>query len=147
MANEHGHILVVDDYRTNRLKLCLGLKQQGHTVAEAESGVQALAMLQTQSFDLVLLDVIMPEMDGYEVLRQMKTSDTLRDVPVIIISAQDELESVIHGIELGAEDYLPKTFDPVLLKARIQVSLEKKRLRDQEKAFVRQIQQERERYD
>ena len=144
MPNERGHILVVDDYRTNRLKLSLGLKQQGHTVAEAESGPQALEMLRTESFDLVLLDIIMPEMDGYEVLRQMKSDNALRHVPVIVISAQDEFESVIQGIELGAEDYLPKTFNPVLLKARIQVCLEKKRLRDQEQAFMRQLQQERE---
>lgn len=143
MSNEQGHILVVDDYRTNRLKLSLGLKQQGHTVAEAESGRQALEMLRAESFDLVLLDILMPEMDGYEVLRQMKKDNTLRGVPVIVISAQDELESVVRGIELGAEDYLPKSFDPVLLKARIEACLEKKRLRDQEQAFLREIQQER----
>lgn len=145
MAGERGHILVVDDYRTNRLKLSLGLKQQRHTVAEAESGRQALEMLRTESFDLVLLDIMMPEMDGYEVLRQMKKDATLRSIPVIIISAQDELESMVQGIELGAEDYLPKSFDPVLLKARIEACLEKKRLRDHEQAFMRELQKERER--
>jgi class 3 adenylate cyclase/CheY-like chemotaxis protein len=144
MTGERGHILVVDDYPTNRLKLSLGLKQQGHTVAQAESGRQALDMLFAESFDLVLLDILMPEMDGYEVLRQMKSHGTLRNVPVIVISAQDELESIVHGIELGAEDYLPKSFDPVLLKARIEACLEKKRLRDQEQDFVREIQKERE---
>ena len=144
MANNQGHILIVDDYRTNRLKLSLGLKQQGHTVAEAESGQRALDMLRANSFDLVLLDILMPEMDGYEVLRQMKSDSALRAVPVIIISAQDELESVVRGIELGAEDYLPKSFDPVLLKARIQACLEKKRLRDHEQSFMREIQLERE---
>jgi len=147
LNNEQGHILVVDDFRTNRLKLSLGLKQQGHTVAEAASGQQALDMLRAETFDLVLLDILMPEMDGYEVLKQMKKDISLRDVPVIIISAQDELESVVHGIELGAEDYLPKTFDPVLLRARIQACLEKKRLRDQEQAFLREIQIEREKSD
>lgn len=144
MDAERGHILIVDDYRPNRLKLSLGLKQQGHTVAQAESGREALDMLRAESFDLVLLDIIMPEMDGYEVLRQMKKNGMLRDVPVIIISAQDEVESIVQGIELGAEDYLPKSFDPVLLKARIEACLEKKRLRDQEQAFMREIQKERE---
>src|SRR5689334_13888522 len=144
MTGERGHILVVDDHATNRLKLSLGLKQQGHTVSQAEGGVQALAMLRAEPFDLVLLDILMPEMDGYEVLRQMKKDSTLRGVPVIVISAQDEIESIVQGIELGAEDYLPKSFDPVLLKARIEACLEKKRLRDQEQAFMREIQQERE---
>ena len=144
MANEKGHILVVDDHRTSRLKLALGLKQQGHTVVQAESGQQALDMLRAESFDLVLLDILMPEMDGYEVLRQMKSDSALRDVPVIVISAQDELENVVRGIELGAEDYLPKSFDPVLLKARIGACLEKKRLRDQEQAFLHELKRERE---
>lgn len=102
--NEHGHILVVDDLRTNRLKLSLGLKQQGYTVAEAENGRQALEMLRAEPFDLVLLDILMPEMDGYQVLEEMKKDSGLRNVPVIVISAQDELESVVRGIELGAED-------------------------------------------
>jgi class 3 adenylate cyclase len=144
MANERGHILVVDDFLPNRLKLSLGLKQQGHTVAQAEGGRQALEMLETESFDLVLLDILMPEMDGYEVLRQMKNNSALRNVPVIVISSHDEPESIVEGIELGAEDYLPKSFDPVLLKARIEACLEKKRLRDQEQNFLRQIQKERE---
>jgi len=142
--SERGRILVVDDLRTNRLKLSLGLKQQGHTVAEAENGRQALDMLCAESFDLVLLDIMMPEMDGYEVLERMKKDDDLRGIPVIVISAQDELESVVRGIELGAEDYLPKSFDPVLLRARIDACLEKKRLRDMEQAYVREIQMERE---
>ena len=139
MTGEQGHILVVDDYRTNRLKLCLGLKQQGHTVGEAENGVQALEKLRTEAFDLVLVDILMPEMDGYQVLNQMKEDSALRDVPVIVISAMDDLESVVKGIELGAEDYLPKTFDPVLLRARIGACLEKKRLRDQEVDYLRNV--------
>jgi DNA-binding response OmpR family regulator len=139
MTDTQGHILVVDDHRTSRLKLSLGLKQQGHTVGEAENGVQALDKLRTEAFDLVLLDIIMPEMDGYQVLEQMKADKTLRDVPVIVISALDDLESVVKGIELGAEDYLPKTFDPVLLRARIGACLEKKRLRDQEVEYLRHV--------
>jgi two-component system cell cycle response regulator len=139
MTGEHGHILVVDDHRTTRLKLSLGLRQQGHTVGEAENGVLALEKLRSESFDLVLLDIIMPEMDGYQVLGRMKEDKTLRDIPVIVISALDDLESVVKGIELGAEDYLPKTFDPVLLRARIGACLEKKRLRDQEVEYLRNV--------
>ena len=133
MYEDHGHILVVDDHRTTRMKLSLGLKQQGHTVAEAENGREALEKLRADPFDLVLLDIMMPELDGYQVLEQMKADGALRDVPVIVISAQDELESMVRGIELGAEDYLPKSFNPVLLRARIGACLEKKRLRDQQR--------------
>jgi two-component system cell cycle response regulator len=139
MTGIQGHILVVDDQRTNRLKLSLGLKQQGHTVGEAENGVQALEKLRSEAFDLMLLDIMMPEMDGYQVLEHMKEDSILRDVPVIVISAMDDLESVVKGIELGADDYLPKTFDPVLLQARIGACLEKKRLRDQEVDYLRNV--------
>ena len=138
MTNEHGHILVVDDYKTNRLKLSMGLRKQGHTVALAENGRQALDMLRGESFDVVLLDIMMPEMDGYQVLEQMKCDNSLRDIPVIVISALDEMESVVKCIEMGAEDYLPKPFDPVLLKARLGASLRKKKLRDLEVAYLQQ---------
>jgi len=134
-----GHILVVDDNRMNRLKLSRSLEQQGHTVALAENGRQALELVRGQSFDLMLLDIIMPEMDGYQVLAHMKEDSRLRDIPVIAISALDEMESVVKGIELGAEDYLPKSFDPVLLKARIGACLEKKRFRDQEVEYLQQV--------
>jgi phosphoserine phosphatase RsbU/P len=146
MSNR-GHILVVDDLQTNRLKLSFGLRQQGHTLKEAENGRQALEMLRAERFDLMLLDILMPEMDGYEVLAEMKRDAALRNVPVVVISAQDELESVVRGIELGAEDYLPKSFDPILLKARIDACLEKKYLREKEQeridrdlALAREIQ-------
>ncbi len=138
MADEQGHILVVDDYKTNRLKLSMGLKNQGHTVALAENGRQALDMLRAESFDVVLLDIIMPEMDGHQVLAQMKSDKNLRDIPVIVISAVDEMDSVVKCIEMGAEDYLPKPFDPVLLKARLGASLRKKKLRDLEVAYLQQ---------
>jgi len=144
MNVKKNHILVVDDLRTNRLKLSMGLKIKGYIVSEAENGLQALEMLRSNSFDLVLLDIIMPEMDGYEVLKQMKADENMRSVPVIIISAQDEMESIVRGIELGAEDYLPKSFDPVLLSARVDACLEKKRMRDQEQDFLHEIQRERE---
>jgi DNA-binding response OmpR family regulator len=111
----------------------------GHTTDMAEDGQQALNMLRAQPFDLVLLDIVMPVMDGYQVLEQMKADDVLRDIPVVVISAQQEMESVVKGIELGAEDYLPKTFDPVLLEARVGACLEKKRLRDQEVEYLRNV--------
>lgn len=144
MKDAHGHILVVDDNRVNRFKLARGLEQQGHTVALAENGQQALEMARAQSFDLMLLDIVMPEMDGYQVLEHIKRDSSLRDIPVIVISALDEMESVVRCIKMGAEDYLPKPFDPVLLRARIEASLEKKRLRDQEQAYLEQLQIERE---
>jgi len=139
-----GRILVVDDNRLNRLKLSRGLEMQGHAVSLAEDGQQALNMLREQSFDLMLLDIVMPEMDGYQVLGHVKEDKTLRDIPVIVISAVDEMDSIVKCIEMGAEDYLPKPFDPVLLRARIGASLEKKQLRDQEQAYLEQLQVERE---
>ena len=139
MPDRPGHILIVDDNRLNRLKLAHGLRQEGHTSSEAEDGRQALEMIQTQRFDLVLLDIVMPELDGYQVLEQMKGDNQLRDIPVIVVSALDEMDSIVKGIKMGAEDYLPKPFDPVLLKARISACLEKKRLRDQELEYLRQV--------
>ena len=100
MTGAQGHILVVDDQRGNRLKLCLGLKQQGHTVGEAENGMQALEKLRAEAFDLMLLDIMMPEMDGYQVLEQIKADTILRDVPVIVISALDDLENGDRGVPL-----------------------------------------------
>jgi class 3 adenylate cyclase len=141
---EQGHILVVDDNRMNRIKLWRVLEQQGHTVGLAENGQQALDQLRAEPFDLVLLDIVMPEMDGFQVLEYLKDDPDLRPIPVIVISAVDEMESVVRCIEMGAEDYLPKPFDPVLLRARIGASLEKKRLRDQEQAYLRQLQEEQE---
>lgn len=134
-----GHILVVDDYVLNRMQLKRHLEQQGHTVALAENGRQALDMLQGSSFDLVLLDILMPELDGFEVLGLLKADPARRDLPVIVISALDEMESVIRCIGLGAEDFLPKPFDPLLLKARLSACLEKKRLRDQEVEYLQQV--------
>lgn len=136
MFDGSGSILVVDDDSTTRLKLSLGLKHQGHTVTEAENGRQALEKLRAEPFDLVLLDIMMPDLDGYQVLKEMKNDPALREVPVIVVTAQDELESMVQGIELGAEDYLPKPFNPVLLRARIGACLEKKRLRDQQRKIL-----------
>ncbi|MEW5958367.1 MAG: response regulator [Chloroflexota bacterium] len=143
MTNEqttdgHGRILIVDDYPMNRLKLSRVLQQQGHAVAQAENGQQALALLRAEPFDVVLLDIIMPEMDGHQVLAEMKRDNQLRDIPVIVISAVDEVDSAVRCIEMGAEDYLPKPFNPVFLKARLSASLRRKKLRDLEQAYLQQ---------
>ncbi len=135
----HGHILVVDDNQFNREMLARGLHKQLHYFALAQNGRQALDMLQSGAFDLVLLDIMMPEMDGFEVLRRLKADARLRHVPVIMISALDQIDSVVRCIEMGAEDYLPKPFNPVLLKARVGACLEKKRLRDQELEYLRNV--------
>ncbi len=134
-------ILVVDDNEANRDVLSHRLERQGHGVAMAQSGHQALALMRAQAFDMVLLDIMMPEMDGYEVLKQIKADHALRHIPVIMISALDEVDSVVRCIEMGAEDYLPKPFNPTLLKARVYACLEKKRAHDRELRFLEQLQQ------
>ena len=126
-------ILIVDDEAFNRQLLQRHLKQEGYTQMQmAESGQRAIDMLREDEFDLVLLDVEMPELDGYGVLEELKRDERLRNVPTIMITGVDDLQSVVRCIELGAEDYLTKPFDPVLLRARINASLEKKQLRDTE---------------
>ena len=137
----HGaaRLLVVDDNKVNRLLLQRNLELQGHSVALAENGRVALDMLRRESFDLLLLDMEMPEMNGFEVLEQLVKDLHLRDLPVIVTSSLEGIDNVVRCIELGAEDYLPKPVNPVLLKARIGASLEKKRLRDQQKELVRRF--------
>lgn len=134
-----GLLLVVDDNEMNRDMLSRRLLRQGHQIEMATNGREALAMITAHKFDLVLLDIMMPEMNGYEVLEHIKTDPLLRHIPVIMITAVDEIESVVRCIELGADDYLPKPFNPVLLKARINASLEKKWLRDQQVAYTLQL--------
>jgi class 3 adenylate cyclase len=134
-----SHILVVDDNKMNRLLLARGLEQQGHRVSFAENGREALEMLRAQGFDMVLLDVLMPEMDGYQVLGELTADTELKNVPVVMVSAVGELDSVVKCIEMGAEDYLSKPINPVLLKARIGASLEKKRLRDEQREWIRKF--------
>jgi len=131
-----GTILIADDNRVNRLLLGRGVERQGHTVVFAEHGRDALDLLRRDHFDLLLLDVVMPELDGYGVLAEMKLDPRLRDIPVIVTSALDELDSVVKCVEMGAEDYLTKPINPVLLNARISASLEKKRLRDQQRELI-----------
>jgi len=132
---ENHHILVVDDNRLNRIKLSHNLEKQGYVVSLAENGRIALEMLRTEPFDLVLLDIIMPEMDGFQTLTEMKRDNALSLIPVIVISALDETESIVRCIEMGAEDYITKPFEPLLVKVRIQTSLELKRLRAKEAAY------------
>jgi adenylate cyclase len=131
-----GTILIADDNRVNRLLLGRGVEQQGHTVVFAEGGREALDLLRRQHFDLMLLDILMPDLDGYQVLAELKLDPHLRDLPVIMTSSLDELDSVVKCIEMGAEDYLTKPINPVLLNARITASLEKKRLRDQQRELI-----------
>jgi len=132
-------ILVVDDNEDNRAVLERRLGRQGHRVTSASGGRAALQLAATQRFDLVLLDVLMPDLDGLAVLEQLKASPATRDVPVIMISALDDVASVVRCIQRGAEDHLPKPFDPVLLRARISACLEKKRLRDVELEYLREV--------
>lgn len=132
MSTDDAAILVVDDNENNRYTLVRRLNREGYTnVDTANDGRAALSAIAERKFDLVLLDIMMPELNGYEVLEQLREQDMLQDLPVIVISAIDELDSVVKCIELGAEDYLAKPFNPVLLKARISAVLEKKRLRDE----------------
>jgi class 3 adenylate cyclase len=131
-----GRVLVVDDNRVNSLLLGRALEQQGLSVEFAENGRRALDLVGQGGFDLMLLDVEMPELDGYAVLAELKGDPHLRELPVIMTSALDELESVVRCIELGAEDYLTKPVNPVLLQARIQSSLERKRLHDQQRELI-----------
>ena len=138
MTDRRGRILVVDDDPLNRAILGRGLEREGHDVVTAADGAEALATLRSTELDLVLLDIVMPNVDGFAVLGELKADPVLRDIPVIMISAVDDQESVIRCIEAGAEDHLPKPFDPVLLRARINAgmarrhlqAIERRRLRD-----------------
>ena len=142
MNNEPDHLLVVDDNKVNRMLLMRSLEQQGHCVTAAVNGCEALEVLRASPIDLVLLDIEMPEMNGYQVLSTMKQDRQLRHIPVIMVTAVDEMESTIRCIEMGAEDYLPKPFNPVLLRARIGASLEKKHLRDKEQLYLKSLERE-----
>jgi adenylate cyclase len=135
-SSQAGTVLIADDNRVNRLLLGRGLEGEGHTVVFAEHGTEALDLLRSRKFDLVLLDVLMPELDGYGVLEQLQGDPHLRDIPVVVTSALDEIDSVVRCLEMGAEDYLTKPVNPVLLNARISASLEKKRLRDQQRELI-----------
>ena len=144
MKHDQGNLLVVDDNQFNRDLLARRVKREGHLISSASDGFQALEMMRNQPFDLVLLDIMMPQMNGYQVLETLKANPALRHIPVIMISAVNDIDSIVRCIELGAEDYLSKPFNPILLKARINACLEKKRLRDQEQAYIKRLAEEQE---
>ena len=135
--NETGaRLLVADDNKVNRLLLARNLELLGHQVFKAENGRVALEMLRREPFDLLLLDIEMPELDGFAVLKEMAADPALRNLAVIVTSSLEDIANVVRCIELGADDFLHKPVNPVLLKARVTSSLEKKRLRDQQKALI-----------
>ena len=143
MSSAEAALLVVDDNDDNRFTLTRRLTREGYTkLTSAVNGREALERLRADHFDLVLLDVMMPEMNGYQVLEQMNSDPRLRDIPVIMISAVDQLDSVVRCIELGADDYLMKPFNPVVLRARVGASLEKKRLRDEVRTSLQRLERE-----
>lgn len=139
MAEPGARLLVTDDNKVNRLLLTRSLALQGHRVASAENGRIALEMLRSEAFDLMLLDMEMPELDGFQVLEQMLADPKLRDLPVIVTSSLEGVAHVVRCLELGADDYLHKPVNAVILKARINSSLEKKRLRDQQQEMVKRF--------
>ncbi len=136
-THEPGKILIVDDNKVNRILLGRGVEQDGHRIATAENGKQALDMLKSDPYDLVLLDIEMPEMNGYQVLEACLQDNELRNLPIIMTSSLDEIDAVVKCVELGAEDYLNKPVNPILLRARVNASLEKKRLRDEQRKLIR----------
>jgi two-component system cell cycle response regulator len=134
-----GRVLVVDDERLNRMLLRRPLGADGYEVLEAADGREALAVLRREPVDVVLLDLVMPELDGYATLEVIKSDPALRHVPVIVVSGVDELSSVVRCIEIGATDYLPKPFEVAILRARLGSSLAAKRLRDLEIEYLEQV--------
>jgi len=146
-ARYTGNLLVVDDDSMNREMLARRLQRSGFNITTAENGRIALELLKQRAFDLVLLDIIMPELNGFHTLEFIKADPKLRFLPVIMLTALDEVDSTVRCIEAGAEDYVPKPFNTIILHARINASLEKKRLRDQEQAYLSELQAERAKSD
>lgn len=139
-TSETASILVVDDSRVSAVKLAKAMSVLGHRSEVADNGAHALRRLREGSFDLILLDIVMPEMDGYAVLQALKADPALRDIPVIVISSlEDEIGSVVRAIELGAVDFLPKQFEPAILRARVEACLDRKRLRDRELEYFQHV--------
>lgn len=139
VQSNSGAILVVDDSELTRSLLARRLGRQGYSVSVAENGSEALRMLGQSAYDLILLDIVMPELNGIQLLERLKQDAALRHIPVVMISALDEIDKVVKSIEIGAEDYLPMPFNPVLLRARVGACLEKKRLHDKEVAYLREV--------
>ncbi|MEO1555481.1 MAG: adenylate/guanylate cyclase domain-containing protein [Pseudomonadota bacterium] len=136
MRNVPGRLLIVDDNKVNRLLMSRSVEQLGHTASVAENGRVAMEMLEAEIFDVLLLDIEMPEMDGFEVLEALKADPKLRDLPVIVTSSVEGLENIVRCIELGADDYIPKPVNKVLLNARISASLDRERLYDEQKKLL-----------
>ncbi len=137
ISSKPARLLIVDDNKINRMILSRTLEQQKHIVETANDGKEGLEKIRTGSFDLVLLDIEMPKMNGFEVLEACLKDVELRQIPIIMTSAMDELDAVVKCVELGAEDYLTKPVNPILLRARVNASLEKKRLRDEQRKLFR----------
>src|SRR5258706_3766297 len=140
--NLRPKILIVDDEPLNVDYLEQELEELNYATISSTNGREALDKIISESPDLVLLDIMMPIMDGFAVLERVKTNPAIRDIPMIVISANNDLQSVVKGIQLGADDYLPKPFEPTLLQARIQSSLEKKRLRDLQGLYLKSLERE-----
>jgi DNA-binding response OmpR family regulator len=134
-----GSILVIDDEESNRALLARRLIRQGYSVRFAETGEAGLAIAAREPIDVILLDVLLPGMSGYEVLARVKSDDALREIPVLIVTAVDGAQSVTRCLALGADDYLAKPYDPVVLGARVRACLAKKRARDFELAYLRGV--------
>lgn len=139
MGDGRGHVLIADDNKVNRLLMARSVELLGHTTALAENGQIAMQMLAQETFDVLLLDIEMPEMDGFEVLEALKGDATLRDLPVIVTSSVEGLANIVRCIELGAEDYIPKPVNKTLLNARLGSCLEKKRLHDEQKELLKRF--------
>ena len=145
MTSDKGKVLVVGDHKDNREILYHHLLLEGHSVKTAANGQEALDLVALEPFDLILLDIMMPILNGYDVLERLKANESQRHIPVVVISARDDMSSVVRCIELGAEDYLPKPFNTVLLRARINASLDKKRFEDLQRQYLQQLELEQER--
>ncbi len=139
---EKPTILIVDDEPYNIDYLEQELVDLEYKTVSAANGNEALQRVEESNPDMILLDIMMPEMDGFEVLKLLKSDPKNRDIPVVVISAMSDIDNVVKGIELGAEDYLPKPFDPILLQARLRAGLEKKRLKDIEKEYLKALERE-----
>lgn len=139
MSAHPARLLVVDDDPINRRLLAAYLTREGHEVATANDGAEGWDLVRREAFDVVLLDVLMPELDGYEVLARIRADEDLGKLPVIMISSVEETDSIVRCIELGADDYLPKPFSPPLLRARINAGLARKRLQDLEREYLEQV--------
>jgi adenylate cyclase len=132
-------VLVVEDNEVHRATLVMSLKREGHKVAMAEDGRRGLELIRSEPFDVVLLDIMMPEMNGYQVLEQVKADPKLRHIPIIVITSVDDVDSAVRCIEMGADDFLTKPFDPILLRARINAGLTKKELHDLQQRHLEEM--------